>query len=72
VPRLLRLFDEYDMRTTWCIPSHTLRTFPRQCADIVERGHEIAAHGCYHEHNFAVEVNTQPWFYTEANKKQRH
>jgi YHS domain-containing protein len=22
--------------------------------------------------NFAVEVNTQPWFYTEANKKQRH
>jgi peptidoglycan/xylan/chitin deacetylase (PgdA/CDA1 family) len=49
VPRLLRLFDEYDMRTTWCIPSHTLRTFPGRCAEIVEHGHEIAAHGCYHE-----------------------
>ena len=22
----------YDIRTTWCTPSHTLRTFPAQCA----------------------------------------
>jgi len=49
VPRLLQLFAEYDIHTTWCVPSHTLRTFPDQCAAIVEHGHEIAAHGCYHE-----------------------
>ena len=49
VPRLLRLFEQHDLRTTWCTPSHTLQTFPRQCAQIVEAGHEIAAHGCYHE-----------------------
>ena len=49
VPRLLGLFDEYDVSTTWCIPSHTLRTFPTRCAEIAEHGHEIAAHGCYHE-----------------------
>jgi peptidoglycan/xylan/chitin deacetylase (PgdA/CDA1 family) len=49
VPRLLRLFDDYGIRTTWCVPSHTLRTFPGRCAEIVEHGHEIAAHGCYHE-----------------------
>jgi len=49
VPRLLQLFDEYDIHTTWCVPSHTLRTFPSQCAAIVEHGHELAAHGCYHE-----------------------
>jgi peptidoglycan-N-acetylglucosamine deacetylase len=49
VPRLLELFDQHDLRTTWCTPSHTLQTFPRQCAAIVDAGHEIAAHGCYHE-----------------------
>jgi peptidoglycan/xylan/chitin deacetylase (PgdA/CDA1 family) len=49
VPRLLELFDQHELLTTWCTPSHTLQTFPRQCAAIVDAGHEIAAHGCYHE-----------------------
>ena len=49
VPRLLNLFDSYGIRTTWCTPSHTLQTFPAQCHAILEHGHEIAAHGVYHE-----------------------
>jgi peptidoglycan/xylan/chitin deacetylase (PgdA/CDA1 family) len=49
VPRLLQLFAQHDLRTTWCTPSHTLQTFPRQCGQIADAGHEIAAHGCYHE-----------------------
>lgn len=49
VPRLLELFDRYGIRTTWCIPTHTMQTFPERCATIVEAGHEIAAHGVYHE-----------------------
>jgi peptidoglycan-N-acetylglucosamine deacetylase len=49
VPRLLELFGRHGVRSTWCTPAHTLQTFPRQCALIVEAGHEMAAHGCYHE-----------------------
>jgi hypothetical protein len=49
VPRLLALFARHDLRTTWCIPSHSLQTFPRQSRAIVAAGHEVAAHGCYHE-----------------------
>ncbi len=49
VPRLLELFRRHDIRSTWCIPSHTLRTFPDQSAEVLEAGHELAAHGCYHE-----------------------
>lgn len=49
VPRLLELFDRHRIRTTWCVPTHTMRTFPDRFAAIVEAGHEIAAHGCYHE-----------------------
>jgi peptidoglycan/xylan/chitin deacetylase (PgdA/CDA1 family) len=49
VPRLLELFDRHGIRTTWCTPTHTLQTFPDHCSRIVDAGHEIAAHGCYHE-----------------------
>lgn len=49
VPRLLALYRRLGLRTTWCIPSHTLQTFPEQSAAVIEAGHEIAAHGCYHE-----------------------
>lgn len=49
VPRLLTLLDRYGVRATWCTPSHTLLTFPARVASIVDAGHEIAAHGCYHE-----------------------
>ena len=49
VPRLLALFARHDLRTTWCIPSHSLQTFPRQSRAIADAGHEVAAHGCYHE-----------------------
>lgn len=49
VPRLLELFADRGVRTTWCTPTHTLQTFPDQCAAIVDNGHEIAAHGVYHE-----------------------
>lgn len=50
VPRLLDTFRRYDIQTTWCIPTHTLQTFPQQCESIVGDGHEIAAHGVYHEY----------------------
>ncbi|MEB3370532.1 polysaccharide deacetylase family protein [Saccharopolyspora mangrovi] len=49
VPRLLRLFDRYGFRTTWCTPTHTMQTFPAAFRSIVDAGHEIAAHGVCHE-----------------------
>lgn len=49
VPRLLKLFARYDIKGTWCTPTHTMSTFPKAFGSIVDAGHEIAAHGCYHE-----------------------
>ena len=49
VPRLLDLFGRHGLQTTWCIPSHTLQTFPDQSRAVADAGHEVAAHGCYHE-----------------------
>ena len=28
VPRLLKMFDEHKIKTTWCIPGHTVDTWP--------------------------------------------
>jgi peptidoglycan-N-acetylglucosamine deacetylase len=48
-PRLLRLFEEYDIKTTWMVPGHSIETFPDQCKAIVDAGHEIGSHGYSHE-----------------------
>ncbi|MFE1932719.1 polysaccharide deacetylase [Streptomyces sp. NPDC059474] len=49
VPRILNLLRRHDIRATFCTPTHTMATFPEQFRAIVDAGHEIAAHGCYHE-----------------------
>ena len=49
VPRLLELFARYEIKATFCTPSHTMVTFPDRMSDILAGGHEVAAHGCYHE-----------------------
>lgn len=49
-PRLLDFFDRHEIRTTWCIPTHTMQTFPEAVDQVVERGHEVAAHGVWHEY----------------------
>jgi len=54
VPRLLRLFERKDLRTTWFIPGHSLETFPDQTRAVVDAGHEVGAHGYSHENPIAM------------------
>jgi len=49
VPRVLEALDRSGVPATWCIPTHSLQTFPAATEAILEAGHEIAAHGVYHE-----------------------
>ncbi|WP_309130472.1 polysaccharide deacetylase [Brevibacterium sp.] len=48
-PRLLEALRNAGITTTWCVPTHTMQTFPEAVEAIVSAGHEIAAHGVYHE-----------------------
>lgn len=52
--RLLKLFEKYNIRTTWFIPGHSIETFPEQMRMVVEAGHEIGAHGYSHENPIAM------------------
>ncbi|GGL99035.1 polysaccharide deacetylase family protein [Nakamurella endophytica] len=49
VPRILRTLADRGLPATWAVPGHDLVTFPDKIADILSAGHEICAHGCYHE-----------------------
>jgi len=54
VPRLLRLFRKYDLRTTFFVPGHSIETFPKEIKMVVDAGHEIGAHGYLHENPIAM------------------
>lgn len=49
VPRLLRLFERFGIKTTWFVPGHSLETFPAEMKAVAEAGHEIGMHGYSHE-----------------------
>lgn len=53
-PRLLDLFDKYDLKTTWFIPGHSIETFPKEMEMVVKAGHEVGAHGYSHENPIAM------------------
>lgn len=59
IPRLLRLFKKYDLRTSFFIPGHSLETFPDQMKMIVDGGHEIGAHGYLHENPVAMTLKQE-------------
>src|SRR5438874_11248428 len=54
VPRLLKLFAHYHLKTSWFIPGHSIETFPEQTRLIVVSGHEFVAHGYSHENLIAM------------------
>ncbi|OJA07559.1 hypothetical protein AZE42_07417 [Rhizopogon vesiculosus] len=59
VPRLLKLFDKYKMKTTWFIPGHSLETFPKEMAAVRDAGHEIGLHGYSHENPVSMTMEQQ-------------
>ncbi len=48
VPRILALLHKYKVRSTWFVPGHTLETYPDQCKQVFDAGHEIGHHGWTH------------------------
>jgi len=49
IPRLLTLFRDLDILTTWSTSDHDLIAFPGLVDEVLDDGHEVALHGCNHE-----------------------
>jgi peptidoglycan/xylan/chitin deacetylase (PgdA/CDA1 family) len=49
VPRLLRVLEDCQVRSTFFVPGYTARRYPEAITAIAAGGHEIAHHGYLHE-----------------------
>jgi len=49
VPRILELLDEFAVRSTFFVPGRSADVWPGVVEQIVERGHEVAAHSWAHK-----------------------
>lgn len=59
VPRLLELYERYDVKTTWFTPGHTVDTFPDACEAVADKGHEFGHHGYFHENPTLIDAGTE-------------
>ena len=46
---VLAQLDKHGLRATFAVPAVTAEIYPRRIKTLVERGHEVAAHGFKHE-----------------------
>ena len=65
--RLLRMFDRFDMKTTWFIPGHSIESFPKQMKEVAKAGHEIGMHGYSHENPIAMTPEQEEAISTNAS-----
>ena len=49
VPRILTLLEREGIPSTWFVPGATMDLYPEDTEAILERGHELATHGWFHE-----------------------
>ncbi|GGN21092.1 polysaccharide deacetylase family protein [Halarchaeum nitratireducens] len=49
IPRMLQLFEDEDIDTSWYVPGHTIETFEEEVGAVADAGHEIGVHGYSHE-----------------------
>lgn len=57
--RLLDLMAEYDIKSTWFVPGHTIEAFPVECRRLVEEEHEVGHHGYCHENPRRLELEKE-------------
>jgi hypothetical protein len=53
IPRLLDLFDQFDLRATFFVCGRDLPAQAQTVAEMVRRGHEVANHSTAHRNGFA-------------------
>lgn len=49
MPRIIKFLDKHELPATFFVPAFTAERYPDLVKEIVERGHEVANHGYYHE-----------------------
>ena len=48
IPRIIKLLDQYEIKSSFYIPGETVVKYPEMVAELHKRGHEIGNHGYTH------------------------
>ncbi len=56
LPRLLKLYDKYNIRTTFYFTASFVELFPESVQKVLDFGHEVGCHGLNHEVEEAFDV----------------
>jgi peptidoglycan-N-acetylglucosamine deacetylase len=71
MPRLIELYSEFNIQTTFYFTAHIARLFPEMVKKAGESGHEIGSHGLTHEPDMAFDVldpKQQKYHLSESKK----
>jgi peptidoglycan-N-acetylglucosamine deacetylase len=63
IPRLLRMYERYQIKQTFFIPGWTAEHYPETVNSIVEAGHEIALHGYLHEKPNTLSAHEEEYWF---------
>lgn len=70
LPRLLDLYDKYNVRSTFFVLSQLAELRPNMVRQIVARGHEIGSHGCDHNYLRAFDLLSLEEQVSELNRSK--
>lgn len=59
VDEILGLLDRYQIKASFFVPAIIVKNYPDTIKKIVEKGHEVAHHGYYHESDYGKTVEKQ-------------
>src|SRR5436305_1759935 len=68
VPRILDLLAARGILSTWFIPGSTIESFPQQCREVVEAGHEVGLHGYVHERVSNLDERSEREIFARAHE----
>jgi peptidoglycan/xylan/chitin deacetylase (PgdA/CDA1 family) len=57
--RLFDLFEKYSLRVTFAVPAIIVEIYPESVREIINRGHEVAAHGYRHEDVSGLDIEEE-------------
>ena len=68
IPRILELLNKHDIKSTFFVCGWVAEKCPQCIQDIIDDGHEIAAHGYLHEELDKLEFNEETIVHEHTNQ----
>jgi peptidoglycan/xylan/chitin deacetylase (PgdA/CDA1 family) len=66
VPRILRLYEKYDIKQTFFVPGWTAEQYREVVREIVSEGHEVALHGYFHEKPNTLDPEIEKYWFDKS------